>query len=159
MVKFCKNCKYYNKRGEYGFVCDFDWGYFYAYGGCDKWEHRQEVAVKKRKLKNKAFRLMEKINKLDARKLKSKKCHNDCYLFQHDYPTHNGCITCPCCKNTPFYTKGAIYRYFRNKRTRRECWQMCPFQEVAMELIDVAVYGLLTVVVVAMCKILGGDQL
>ena len=39
-VKFCKDCKRYNERGEYGFVCDYDWGYFYAYGSCEKWEHR-----------------------------------------------------------------------------------------------------------------------
>lgn len=83
--------------------------------------------MKKRKLKNKVFRGIEKINKLEARKLKSKKCFSDCFFFKDKYYTHNTCITCPCRKNTPFFTKGEIYKYFRNKRKRRENFNECPF--------------------------------
>lgn len=83
--------------------------------------------MKKRKLKNKEYRDLERELKLVARKLKSKKCYKDCYLFKRHYPTHNGCFGCPCCKNSPFYNKGDKYKYFRNKRARREAWNMCPF--------------------------------
>lgn len=83
--------------------------------------------MKKRKLKNKEWRVDERAYKLYARMLKSKKCYKDCYLFARHYETHNGCITCPCCKNSPFYSAGDIYKYFRNKRVRREMWKEFPF--------------------------------
>ena len=83
--------------------------------------------MKKRKLKNKEFRLMEKVNKLEARLKKSKKCSKSCFFFKREYVTHNTCIVCPCRKNTPFFTKGDKYKYFRNKRTRRENFNECPF--------------------------------
>lgn len=78
--------------------------------------------MKKRKLKNKWVRDTERANKLEARKRKSRKCQEDCYLLNGRYYTHNGCITCMACKNSPFKTKRDKYLYFRNKRTRRESW-------------------------------------
>lgn len=80
--------------------------------------------MKMRKKKNAAFRTMEKENKLYKRERGTAKCPSQCIDLLKNNWTHNVCNCCYCVKNSPYKTKGEKYQYFRNKKSRRESYNL-----------------------------------
>ena len=46
-MECCDTCIHFNERGEYGRVCDLDWGHFYPWRWCLEYKPRKQFKKKR----------------------------------------------------------------------------------------------------------------
>lgn len=54
-MECCDTCIHFNERGEYGRVCDLDWGHFYPWRWCLEYKPRKQFKKKKKQEDNYDF--------------------------------------------------------------------------------------------------------